>query len=241
VPGQARDVRPSLLRRRPSRPQLKRDPLGRPDFEHSRMRLVTFFLALLLTRPLGAQARADSLKPTRSFAAMQVVRLNNGSNAVDLDGDGRPDAVFMAWRENYNAHGYNHVTFYVSYADQYQPVRRWYLVPFFDARGSQTADSYNTGQGADCVLSDIRVLRPATSGSGPVTVITGKRDMGQSFADTAAVTFVVYELARNTDAVPGAPPMYLQARQTIRGRRAYCDINEAFQRELGVGRGPHEP
>ena len=45
MPWRARDVRPLLLRRRASRPQLKRDPLGSAPAIH--MRFVTFAVAIL--------------------------------------------------------------------------------------------------------------------------------------------------------------------------------------------------
>ena len=65
------------------------------------------------------------------LSTMEVIPLHNGPNEVDLDGDGRKDLVFVAWRDNGNAHGYSHVTFYRRGDDEENP---WELVPFFDDR-----------------------------------------------------------------------------------------------------------
>ena len=43
--------------------------------------------------------------------AAQPLPLNNGLNRVDFTGDGKPDLVTIAHRENYNAHGFDVVTF----------------------------------------------------------------------------------------------------------------------------------
>lgn len=169
------------------------------------------------------------------FAGMLVVRLRNGSNDVDLDGDGGLDLVFSAWRENYNAHSYATTTFYWQKRDSTSGPR-WQLVPFFDAKGVQSDDRLATSQGADCVLADLRLLRPGASGGRNSLVVAASRDVGRSYADTAPVTFTVYTLERNDQGLAGSPARRFQLTQTFRSRARYCDVGNAFARELGIPR-----
>jgi hypothetical protein len=169
------------------------------------------------------------------LASAAVVPLRNGPNEVDLDGDGRLDMVFVAWRENFNAHGYSVFTFYRS--TQVAGAERWELLPFFGSTG-ETRDSFKTEEGADCLLADIQVLQSGGARA-PVMVVIGRRDFGQSFADSAKVTFTVYEMAANPDSAFGWPAKYLQARRTIRSRRTYCDVEDAFRSELHIQADDH--
>jgi hypothetical protein len=162
---------------------------------------------------------------------MTVVPLANGPNEVDLDGNGEKDLVFVGRYENYNAHSSSLFTFYMHYRDQYQPELRWNVVPFFDRKGGSRVD-ITTQEGADCILRDIRVLFSASEKNKPVTVIIGQREFGNSFADSASVKFIVYELLRG--GLPGFPPLYFQEKQTIKVKTKYCDINDAFAKELGI-------
>src|SRR5205807_9566944 len=129
--------------------------------EAIRERLWPVILAVALgLRPGLGQSTDVAIQPSRAFAGMEVLQLVNGSNSVDLDGNGQPDMVLVGWRENYNAHGSNIFTFYMWYTDEaYEryPERRWYLVPFDDVKWGyyeqserREQASFTTGQGADC-------------------------------------------------------------------------------------------
>jgi len=169
-----------------------------------------------------------------SFADMEVIRLVNGSNEIDLNGDGIMDTLFWAWRGNQNAHGYNLFTFYIHKPNEDRPDREWHLVPFNDEKGIPTKESVSTISGADCVLQDIRVLRSSTQMNAPVIVIIGAREFGESYADVESVKFVEYELKHNTEGIPLDPPFHFAVKRTITGKRKHCDINTAFLEELGV-------
>lgn len=41
---------------------------------------------------------------------------------------------------------------------------------------------------------------------------------------------------RNTDGLTGWPSFYFEHSRTVPAKRMYCDVNEAFERELGLGR-----
>jgi|SRR5262245_15085485 len=189
-------------------------------------------LAACLALAGGIDAHVRLATGAQAFSGWTSILLKNGPNELDIDGDGRQDLVFVAWRDNANAHGYGLVTFYRHGFDE-EP---WELVPFFGTKPSGE-DSFHTVQGADCQLRGIAVARRASSASEPVTVIVGDRDFGRSFDDSASVTFVVYRVAKNADNTAGWPPVYFEPERTITSKSTYCDVNEAFESELGIRTG----
>jgi len=190
-------------------------------------------LAACLALAGGIDAQVRSPQGAQAFSGWTSILLKNGPNELDIDGDGRQDLVFVAWRDNYNAHGYGLVTFYRRGPSE---ELTWELVPFFDAK-PQGEDSFHTVHGADCQLRGIAVARRTSSPSEPITVVVGDRDFGRSFDDSASVTFIVYRVEKNADGTPGRPPVYLEAERTITSRSKYCDVNEAFAAELGIHTG----
>jgi hypothetical protein len=49
------------------------------------------------------------------------------------------------------------------------------------------------------------------------------------------VRFEFYELRTNAEHVPATPRWYFQRVRGERTRERYCDVNDAFARELGIG------
>ncbi|WP_019360450.1 hypothetical protein [Pseudomonas asplenii] len=97
-------------------------------------------LSLLLALVLGTAWGAND----------QLVPINNGMNTLKIFGTNFK--VFRAWRENYNAHGFDVVTFYSSNNDT------WGLVPIFDESRTHEKLELTAGGGADCRLHDFRML-----------------------------------------------------------------------------------
>ena len=184
---------------------------------------------------LAACSRTSPASDAAVSASSPAVRLTNGANAVDLLGGGSNGEIFVAWRGNYNAHGFSTVAFYVRAAsDRGDSTAIWHLVPFFGGPHDTDAgrDVLRTSEGADCTLGDLRVV---PHGRAAVEVILATRELGESFADSAAVRFEYYGIKRNTADVAGWPPVYFEHLRTVRAKRAYCDVNDAFARELGLG------
>src|SRR5467141_2646538 len=124
--------------------------------------LIPFLSLSAFPNTIGAQS-FDS-----AFSRMDVLVLNEGPNNLTLKGWPPTDLVMRAWRENFNAHGFYYYTFYVQHPDSEDGRTRWELVPF--ATGNRFENGIATSQGADCVLRDVRVLRPKKPPD-PVTVL----------------------------------------------------------------------
>jgi hypothetical protein len=173
-----------------------------------------------------------------SSERVAVIQLYNGLNAIDLLGDGHRGQVVVSRRENANAHGYSTALFQVralaNPSDTTSAVE-WQVIPFFGPdHPPEGSELFRTREGADCVLSDLRVYR---RGRGrPVEIVIAHRTFGSSDADSAAVRFELYALRTNDDGTAGAPTYYFQHVRTIRAKRRYCDVDEAFALELAMGR-----
>jgi hypothetical protein len=178
---------------------------------------------------LSARVRAQSFDST--FALMDVLVINEGPNNLQLKGWAPTDLVMRAWRENFNAHGFYYYTFYVQHPDSEDGRTRWELVPFVTA--NRFANGIATSQGADCVLRDLRVVRPKQPPN-PVRVLIADREMKGTYADSEHVTFSFYELRTNTRGMPGEPGIAFYRVRTIPARRRYCDVHDAFATELGI-------
>lgn len=176
--------------------------------------------------------------PARDFEKMQLLEIDNGPNAIDIDGDGRNGLVFQAHRENYNAHSFEHVTFYHREAGAENPLVNsdkpvWSVIPFFSAEHKEQ-DSLETVQGADCRLRDWVVLRKRGEKRAPLTVIVADRDFGNTYVDKRPVTFSVYRLVSNQDQSPGFPALYFSLVDQFQSKQTYCDADVALRHELGL-------
>lgn len=188
-----------------------------------------FLLLLAVAAAIGIRRWISSEEDPRVFATWTSIPLKNGPNEIDIDNDGRQDLVFVAWRDNANAHGYDRVTFY---RHSKAADAKWQIVPFDDGADQTDGDSFQAKNGADCQLRGIALVRNPSE-SDAANVVIGEREFGQSYADPAGVKFVVYRIALN-DGVPGSAPVFFQRDRVIEGKSKYCDINEAFTSELGI-------
>ncbi|HEY8027674.1 MAG TPA: hypothetical protein VIF60_24250 [Burkholderiaceae bacterium] len=182
--------------------------------------------ALLFVALLGsASASADEQSTSR------VVKIANGITQVDFTGEGVADMVVSGHRESYNAHSFDVVSFYVPDRHDTSASAPWDVVPVMTKGGEKW--QVTVSGGADCVLHDFRLL--AARGKEPATLIMADRDFGNSFADTAKVTFTFYSLVHNLDGIPGYPPYSFEQAGTVVAKRPYCDVEQAFDGELGIG------
>ena len=62
-----------------------------------------------------------------------------------------------------------------------------------------------------------------------------KLDEGLWCADTADVTFTYFSLKHNSAFDIGRPPYYFESTTSLKAKKQYCDVDEAFRQELGLG------
>lgn len=172
------------------------------------MRLAAVCLLVLV--PAFAQAAAP-------------VSLQNGMNRIDFTGDGRTDLVVVAHRENFNAHGFEVVTFLVEDGDTLLQV------PLFD--GDDERQFATISGGADCTLHDLRLL-PGKAGV-PMTLVIADRALGESYADPNTVTFTWYSLRTNAEGDVGYPQFRFERTRTTQVKQPFCDVGEAFDATFG--------
>ena len=186
---------------------------------------------VLLATASCARSMAVPQATASSAGGDGPIALHNGPNDVPLLGDATPGHVFVSWRGNYNGHGYSVAEFAVRNASDLGDDAIWQDVPFFGgpSDGDTGREIYRTSEGADCTLSDIRVVRHAGQA---VDVVIASRELGASFADPAQVRFDYYRIARNRDGIAGWPAMYFQFVRSVAAQAQYCDVNTAFDREL---------
>jgi hypothetical protein len=164
-------------------------------------------------------------------APSPIVRVDNGIATLSL---GNQNLIgIRARRENYNAHSFDVVSFYFRDRTVENPVLN--LVPIFGTEKGKHRERYEitVGGGADCNLDDFRLLK--AQGRQPARLIVAHRDMGESFVMPGVVQFIYYDLKRNDDGVPGEPPLYFEEKSRANSRQKYCDVNDAFERELQMG------
>jgi hypothetical protein len=162
----------------------------------------------------------------------KMFRIENGENRIDLIGDGTPSLVISGHRENFNAHSFDVVSFYVRV--DLDGKKQWLLVPITNSKSKEWDEKFNlfVGGGADCLLNDYRLLVP--SGDEPTTLLIAKRAKGD-FAERAPVTFSYYTLVHQTDIEPGNIPYAFDLSRVSTSKANYCDVDEAMRTELGLG------
>ncbi|GAB2842696.1 hypothetical protein GCM10027277_07410 [Pseudoduganella ginsengisoli] len=159
----------------------------------------------------------------------KVIHLHYGVNQVNFAGAGAEGLAVLGRRENFNAHGFDVLTLYLKPKQTSNGAEDWQLVSLFD--GQQEALTVNVGGGADCTLHDFRLV-PA---NGSVSLIVADRELGTSFADAAPVKFKHYALRHNASSEMGHPLYYFELVKTSRAKRSYCDVGDAFEKELRIG------
>ena len=159
------------------------------------------------------------------------VKLHPGINAnLNIGVPAHPATVVIGHRENFNAHGFEVASFFIA-GDKPPSLD---LMSFWDG-DKESLHQITTG-GADCLLHDFRLLR--SSKGAPAMVAVADREMGESYADKAKVSFRFYRLAQNTEGLPGRPTYSFELVKTEKAKASYCDVGEAFARELGLGSWP---
>lgn len=181
---------------------------------------------------IAALAIAGSAGSAGSTGQQQaaVVPLSYGITELDLTGENLPGMAVFARRENFNAHGFDVLTLYIktSHGDGSPPV--WQLVSLFNKEKEEF--TITTRVGADCLLHDFRLVTSAQSSG--YQLVVADRKLGKSYANAAPVVFSFYDLKKNDKNLPGRPLYYFELQRSQKAKHQYCDVGEAFSKELGL-------
>jgi hypothetical protein len=166
-----------------------------------------------------------------------VVQLYNGFNVVDLLGGGSRGQVVVSRRDHADGTGYSTALFQVRAlvdAADTTSATAWQVLPVFGPDEHVGGDDlFRSVEAGGCASVDLRVVR---IGAGrPVQVVVARRALGATPAAPTPVRFEFYELRTNAEHVPATPRWYFQRVRGERTRERYCDVNDAFARELGIG------
>lgn len=179
-------------------------------------------IALCCVLPTATGVMAARYRPP------SVIAVPYGLTRVPLTRDGVPALLVRARRDNFNAHGFDVLSIYAltkGHSGKRPPLL---LVSVWDKDKERLA--VTAGGGADCLLHGFRLL------GGPgrdLELVLAQRDFGRSYTDAGEVTFTRYVLRHNTGEI-GRPDYYFQSDLTFKAKRKYCDVDEAFSRELGL-------
>ena len=185
--------------------------------------------AMLVIQPTWLAAAPG---PDKANAPVQALR--SGVNAVPLQAGAPAGMAGVALRENFHAHGFEVLTLYAQLGVRSSEAPRWQIVPVFDATGEHLV--VTASGGADCMLHDFRLLKPAKGRD--AELILADREMGDGFASQAQVVFRFFSLRNNREGIPGRPALYFELVRTQPAQAPYCDVGAALETELGLPKSP---
>ncbi|WP_135079807.1 hypothetical protein [Terasakiella sp. SH-1] len=146
----------------------------------------------------------------------EIIELEYGVNALDLDGDGIAEQVIKTWRENFNAHGYkgylfigeeNGVSNTITYLSPEKKIHR---------------DMMYSSERAECTVQDYFLLQK----EGRVELVRALIPFGQK-----KVHFHYFKLMRNKEGIPGDPHRYWMAYKNKTSQYDHCDVIRAMKLE----------
>ena len=171
------------------------------------------------------------------FTRDDLVPLIHGPNWVDLDGDGVPDLVMKSRFEINGPHSASvysfHRRFNESTDDRIIKWPPWEVVPIIDdsdTRHPHGKEDVFTYEGADCILTDLRLLKK----TGTTYIVIASRDIGDGFWDNRIFTFNVYQLIKEADQQQNYVAVAFHLIGKFPSKQTYCGANEAFLEEMGI-------
>jgi hypothetical protein len=157
--------------------------------------------------------------------------IKNGINYIDINGDGKKDIIMSGYRDDISAHSFSVYSFYIyKKLDRKENPYEWQIVSI-DSHGEHGGNEISkyvitTHQGADCVLKDARLAR--FNGDSSYYLVIADRPIGESYVDSLKVKFTFYKLVFDETENRF---IYEKAKE-INSIKKYCDVEEAFSKEL---------
>lgn len=192
--------------------------------------IMVLIMTLIAPAVIRAQEIGDTIGKIKSDTHDSKI-FKNGINYIDLNGDGKKDIVMSGYRDNLSAHSFSFYSFYIyKKLDRKENPYEWQIVSIDSSKGNagNEISKYviTTHQGADCVLRDARLAR--LKGDPFYYLVIADRPIGESYVDSLKVKFTFYKLIFNKDENRF---IYEKVKEIISTKK-YCDVEEAFAKEL---------
>jgi len=205
-------------------------------------RLISQFFAIACFCALGASsaiAEDAANVAVPKFDPKDMVPLVNGPNWVDLDGDGKKDLVMKSRLEAGTAHDFSIYSFHFHNPDGngVEHFNAWQVIPFIkplDHKRPYGEYQLYTNEGADCVLSDIRLIVNRSKQHTKTYAIFAERENTLGYAEDENFTFYIYRLVREPEVRSFQIILSFKLIKTISPTTKYCGSNEAFLAEFGL-------
>ncbi len=195
---------------------------------HNKLQITLFLATLILTflTPTLSFTSSSEQKLTIQGIKSNIahsVRIKNGLNNIDIDGDNAKDIIMNGYRGNITAHDFDAYSFYI-FMDKISNI-----VAISDS-DDVSKDKYEifTHKGADCILRDIRLFKNKDEKS--YNLVIAEREFGETYVDEKKVTFSLYKLDYDNDETRFIFRKYGE----IKSKNNYCDVEEAFKKELNM-------
>lgn len=181
-------------------------------------------LSFSLARPAAAQEQGKLLEIPR------------GMTSVDLTGDGVPDYILKAWRENMNAHGFDAIMLLQGEKDISTKVLSFgqgkggiaqTIIGIETDKTKPVLTDIGTAQAADCLFVDYRLLLR----HGKVFLVEAERGPGKPgdpWCTNDTVKFTIYSMFHN-DGSYFAPEYYFTPSAVWTTKKQYTDVTDAFR------------
>ncbi len=166
------------------------------------------------------------------IADLAPISVQNGVNKIArLAPDGRDGVVFVGWRDNGNAHGYNVVlvTLPDRESGELEVVR---VEPGDDAEAEAADVITDFPHTFEDVVKAFRFARGTVDGKHATLLLVAVRNWKDAIPEPATVTFSVYQLQNAPDA--GTTPDHFSLIRREQSDRLSCNADMALSRRFEI-------
>lgn len=180
------------------------------------------FLIIIFVFVIGKTGWAESEDAKfNPINITEIIKIENGINYIDLNGDGTKDMIVSGHRHNITAHSFQIYSVYINDLLKFdENTFKWQIVAIED----EGKESYliATNEGTGCILKDIRLIR--MKGDKEYYLVIAERLPTKTYIDKEFVIFKFYKLVK--DQLENRW-IYKKTFES-KSKKKYCDVNEAL-------------
>ncbi len=198
-------------------------------------------LWILMVAVIGASPVAAGEKP--SFAGARIIRIAHGVSDISLGkGVARQEFKIARWYSPYNG-TFSGSTYQFLFREVDKstgkvtwggiPVK-WHSSPEhqhpINPNYLETMGSFDI---RECNTQDVRLMVMAKGEGQELLLLHAQRVYGDSIVLPNIVEFSLYVFVHDKAAKRGKPRYFFEPKVNFESEGTYCDVNEAFEKELG--------